>query len=342
MTSISFAELVNPIIPKLSIPTFQGNESVLECAYKYADCGWWIVPIKKGTKNPGSILGKGWPELSSNAKIQLKAWFEDYPDRGIALHAGPSGAYICDVDEPEELSEILKKVLRDSPAPFQSTRANVEGRGHYVFLLPRGVKYSNSAGSLGSSWGEIRTGNSVIVAEPSIHEKAQEGARYKWLKGGEVPLLPEEISSKLSRKSGSATSYEVAVQLDDADLEAYVTSMDQALAPQLLQMRVEHFLPLFTIGSRHSTLNQFLLCGFLDSKAGLYSGIEMVGTALEMFLRVKPRHEWSTPNEFWGLVRWCASASQKCVGEELEQVRETGLALVQPGVQAWLKAVSNV
>lgn len=342
MTSVSYSELIAPVVHTLSIPTFVGTETVLECAYAYVDCGWWIVPITKGTKNPGSILGKGWPQLSSNKKSQLDVWLKDYNDRGIALHTGPSGAYIADVDNPDELTDALRKALHESRAPYQSTRSNVEGRGHYVFSLPKGVKYTNSPGSLGSAWGEIRTGNSVIVVEPTLHEKCNEGARYKWLSGGEVPLLPVEIASRLPRGSSASLSNETVIELNGAGLEQYVTSMNQALAPGLLAIRIEQFLPQFRVGSRHNALSKFLLCGFLDAKSGLYEGLEMVRSALDLFLKFKPRHEWSTPNEFWDLVRWSAAASQNCSEEELGQIRETGLALVQPGVQAWLKAVSNV
>jgi hypothetical protein len=342
MTSVSYSELISPVVNTLSIPTFTGTETVLECAYAYSDCGWWMVPILKGTKNPGSILGKGWPQLSSNKKSQLDIWFTGYSDRGIALHAGPSNAYIYDVDNPDELTDLLRKVLMGHRAPYQSTRSNVEGRGHYVFSLPKGVKYTNSTGSLGSAWGEIRTGNSVIVVEPTLHEKFTEGARYKWLSGGEVPLLPDEIASRLPRRSSASLSHETVVGFNGIDLEQYVTSMNRVLAPALLGIRVEQFQPQFKVGSRHNALGKFLLCGFLDAKAGLYEGLEMVRSALDLFLRFKPREEWSTPNEFWDLVRWSAEASQNCSEEELGQIRETGLALVQPGVQAWLKAVSNV
>ncbi len=342
MTSVSYSELLTPIVTRLSIPTFTGTETVLECAYAYVDCGWFILPIKKGTKNPGSILGKGWPQLSSNNKSQLDVWLKDHPDRGIALHTGRSHAYIADVDKPDEVPDFLRKALKESGAPYQSTRANIEGRGHYVFSLPKGVKYTNSPGSLGSAWGEIRTGNSVIVVEPTIHEKFNEGARYKWLSGGEVPLLPNEIASRLPKSSNTFTNNEARVELNDSDLELYVTSMNQALAPGLLAIRIEQFLPQFRVGSRHSALSKFLLCGFLDAKAGLYVCLEMLRSALDLFLKFKPRDQWSTQNEFWDLVRWCAAASQNSSDEELHQVRETGLALAQPGVQAWLKAVSNV
>lgn len=342
MTSVSYSELMSQVVPRLSIPTFTGKETVLECAYAYVDCGWWLVPIRRGTKNPGSILGKGWPQLSSNKKSQLDLWFKDYSDRGIALHTGPSEAYICDVDDPDKLTDSLRDVLRESRAPYQSTRSNVEGRGHYVFALPKGTKYTNSPGSLGSAWGEIRTGNSVIVVEPTLHEKFNEGARYKWLSGGEVPLLPVEIASRLPKRSNSFARNETSAVLSGSDLELYVTSMNQALAPGLLEIRIDQFLPQFRVGSRHSALSKFMLCGFLDAKAGLYEGLDMVGSALDLFLKFKPRDEWSTPNEFWDLVRWCAAASQNCSEAELEQVRETGMALIQPGIQAWLKAVTNV
>jgi hypothetical protein len=342
MTTVSYSDLVNNVVPKLSVPTFSGTESVLECGYAYVDCGWWLVPIRRSSKHPGSILGKGWPEKSSNQKSQLDIWFKGQSDRGIALHTGKSGAFVVDVDNPEELTQSMKKVLRETGAPYQSTRTNAVGRGHFVFAVPSGVRYTNSAGSLGTSWGEIRTGNSVIIAEPSVHVKAEEGGRYKWLTGGSVPLLPIEISSKLRTRASFGGDLEGVIALGDSALETFVSSLDEALAGELLRIRVEQALPNFRRGSRHNALILFLLYGFLDARAGLYPAVDMIHAGLEVFTRFKPLEEWTSPSEFWDLVKWTAAAARQMPDERVNQSRETGLALVQPGVKAWLKAVSNV
>lgn len=342
MTSVSYSNLINDFSPKLSIPTFSGSESVLECAYAYADCGWWLVPISQGSKNPGSILGEGWPQKSSNTKSQLDIWFLGRSDRGIALHTGRSGALVVDVDKPEVVLQGMKKVLMESGAPFQASRVDTRGRGHYAFALPFGDHYTNSTGALGSTWGEIRTGNSVIIAEPSLHEKAEIGGCYKWITSGEIPILPREISAKLRRKESLDADGASVACLDGAELEAFVASMSGTLACELLQIRVDQALPHFRRGSRHNALTQFLLSGFLDARANLYPAIEMVNAGLKVFMRFKPREEWTSPTEFWDLVEWTASAAQQMSDDRVARTRENGLALVQPGVRAWLKTVSNV
>lgn len=342
MTSVNFADLVNEVAPKLSIPTFTGSETVLECALAYADCGWWLVPIRQGSKHPGSILGDGWPQKSSNQKSQLEIWFKDREDRGIALHTGRSGAIVKDVDEPYKVKPEIGKILRNSKAPFQATRSNAEGRGHYVFALPYGEHFTNSSGSLGTGWGEIRTGNSVIIVQPTKHEKVDVGGCYKWKTSGPVPMLPREISAKLRRRTGFNSDGFGVTCLGDAELENFVASLSGTLAQELLQFRVEQALPKFRQGSRHNALTMFLLVGFEDARAGLYPAIELIETALNVFTRFKPREEWTSKSEFMDLVKWTASVAQLSSDEGLAQTRETGLALVQPGVKAWLKAVSNV
>jgi len=341
MTSISYRDLIHSSKRALSIPTFSGAETSLECAYAYQDCGWWIVPIKPGTKNPGSILGVGWQFLSSNQTSQADLWFENHPDRGIALHMGPSGGLAVDVDDPGKISDALGVALRISSSPFQSTRSNHEGRGHYVFSVPFGQSYSNSNGSLGKAWGEVRAGNGVIMVQPSQHPEAANGAHYQWLSSGELPILPFEISSRLnsSRTTNSGSS---VLALNDVELEAFVALLAVAKVPELLPMRVEEYLPKFRRGSRHNALKLFLLFGFRDARAGLFSALAMLDAALKLFLCFKPKEEWSSPNEFWDLVRWTASASKTFSEEQLLEALELGRALASPGVAKWIKAVSNV
>ena len=342
MTSVNYSDLLDDIAPRLFIPRFLGTESVLECAHAYADAGWYLVPVKKGSKNPGSILGEGWPQKSSNQKNQLDLWFMDREDRGIALHTGRSGAIVKDVDDPEKLTGPMRKLLRDSGAPFQATRTNVEGRGHYVFALPFGEYFTNSNGGLGSSWGEIRTGNSVIIVEPSDHEKSAIGGCYKWTTIGEVPLLPMEISAKLRKRRSIGDEDSGLTLLGEAELETFVSELCGTLAEELLQFRVEQALPMFREGSRHNALTRFLLTGFEDARAGLYPATDLINAGLEIFTRFKPRVEWTSPSEFLDLVKWTAAAANQASGSHIDQVRETGFALIQPGVSAWLRAVSHV
>jgi Bifunctional DNA primase/polymerase, N-terminal len=342
VASLSYADLLKDLGPKLEIPKFEGGESVLECAIAYIECGWWILPIRRGSKNPGSILGEGWPQKSSRDVGQARSWFSQDSNLGIALHTGKSCAFVLDVDDYAELKHELRKILKSSRAPFQSTRSNDPERGHYIFSVPFHKKYSNSPGDLGKKWGEIRTGNSVIVVYPSSHEKASVGGRYTWAVSGEVPLVPDEISEKLREKKSSELSFSAVQTLEAAELESFIQSLNGSLAIELLQIRADNANHNFASGSRHNALVQFLLGGFIEARAGLYAAADLLDVALNLFLRVKPRDEWTSSREFLDVARWAAAAARQEPEEHLNQVRETGLALLQPGVKAWLKAVSNV
>lgn len=159
----------------LTVPNIEPDDDNLTAALAYAEAGWYLLPVKRGTKDPGSVVGKGWQHKSSRDPRTITMWFAG-TDYDIALHAGRSGAIVFDVDHPDKLPDVLCRHL--AAAPFQSTRPNVPGRGHYVFLQPPGRSIGNGAGRLGGEWGEVRGFNGVIIAEPSFHA---DGGRYKWI-----------------------------------------------------------------------------------------------------------------------------------------------------------------
>lgn len=158
----------------LSIPVIGDDTDTLTAALLYIACGWYVLPVKRGTKKPGSVVGDNWQAKSSRDPKQITAWFAG-TDHDIALHCGRSGAVVFDVDDPGKLPDVLRKHLH--AAPYQSTRPDVPGRGHYVFAMPAGRCLGNGTGRLGSGWGEVRGLNGVIIAEPSSHA---DGGRYRW------------------------------------------------------------------------------------------------------------------------------------------------------------------
>jgi hypothetical protein len=158
----------------LYVPGITPDMDTLAAALAYAKAGWYVLPVKRGTKKPGSVVGDHWQDKSSRDPKQIAAWFAG-TDYGIALHVGRSGAIVFDVDKPDKLPDILRRHLVS--APFQSTRPDVPGRGHYVFLQPPGRTIGNSNGRLGTGWGEVRGLNGVIIAEPTEH---LDGGRYHW------------------------------------------------------------------------------------------------------------------------------------------------------------------
>ena len=150
----------------LHIPDLPADADNLTAALAYAEAGWYLLPVKHGTKTPGSIVGKRWHDKSAHDSEQIAAWFAG-ADHDIALHCGRSGAVVFDVDHPDKLPPALRPHLRR--APYQSTRQDTLGRGHYLFAVPPGRNFSNSVGRLGGGWGEVRGSNGVIIVAPSSH-----------------------------------------------------------------------------------------------------------------------------------------------------------------------------
>lgn len=159
---------------QLSIPRLPDDVDNLGAGLLYAACGWYVLPVLRGSKKPGSVVGSGWQHKSSRDPKVIAAWFAG-TDHDIALHCGRSGAIVFDVDHPELVPDVLRRHLLS--APFQSTRPDEPRRGHYVFLQPPGRTIGNSNGRLGKAWGEVRGCNGVIIAQPSHHK---DGGRYRW------------------------------------------------------------------------------------------------------------------------------------------------------------------
>lgn len=204
----------------LTIPDIADDQGIARAAVLYATAGWFVGPLRLigKHKHAGSILGKGWPDKTSNDPRQVVRWFArkdhdgrivDRLHRGVFLHVGRSGAIAFDVDAPEHMSDVLRDVIRELRPPFQATRrrccppfdpyAEPFGRGHYVFALPPGVVLGNRLGALATDpgWGQVRGTNGIIVAQPTPHANADDGGCYRWWRPGVLPELSAEIVKAL-------------------------------------------------------------------------------------------------------------------------------------------------
>lgn len=190
----------------LHVPDLPEDVDALSAALAYAAAGWFVLPVLRAQKHPGSVVGRDWPRLSSRDPRQIAAWWTG-EDHGIALHVGRSGAVVFDVDRPDMVPEALALAIWGEPAPpFQTTRVGAGGRGHYVFTMPIGRSLGNGGGELGKAWGEVRGRNGVIIVAPSVHEDAAAGGRYRWGPTGPVPVLPVELAALLPDGEESVAS----------------------------------------------------------------------------------------------------------------------------------------
>lgn len=225
----------------LRIPGGLSGMSLLQAALAYAECGWFVLPVKPGTKNPGSLVGKRWPELSSRDTETICQWWGTWPTAGIALHTGRSGAIVFDLDKGElaDLPPDMAKALRR--AMVQKTRSGRTDRGHYVFAVAEGERWGNSAGAF-ARYGDVRGANGVIIAQPTPHP-ADDG-QYSWPAPGAVPPLPGALRVCLRAPGEKASRTAGAELLDELPDGAMSPAVLAALAAAIQNLDG-------TAGNRH-------------------------------------------------------------------------------------------
>ncbi|AFC47917.1 hypothetical protein OCO_15540 [Mycobacterium intracellulare MOTT-02] len=286
----------------LHIPEIAAEADNLAAALAYAKAGFYVGPVKRGTKHPGSVLGKGWHTKTSRDPQVIAAWFAG-TDYGIFLHCGRSGALILDVDHPDKFPEELRWHLL--AAPYQSTRPGETRRGHYPFVAPPGRLLGNGTGKLGAGWGEIRGQNGVIVVAPSVHPSPE--GEYRWQRTGHVPVLPDEIADLLPEGADAA---------DAATDEAVVAFLDQHVSadrPDVLNGLKAAFRKNIEAGqSCHTSAISAVAGAMKEARSGLYAARLAVRELKPMFMNYaalggasgRKRTGAAAESEWAGILAW--------------------------------------
>lgn len=308
----------------INIPAIDTDADTLTAGFAYAKAGLYTVPIKAGTKNPGSVLGKGWERQSSREAEVLAAWFAG-TDHGIAIHAGRSGLVVLDVDHPDRLPEALRRAIDECNPPYQSTRPDVPEKGHYLFATPPGRVLGNGTGKLGGEWGEIRGLNGVIVVAPSIHP---DGGEYRWIRTGPVPELPAYVDELL----GEATPGMDAAT--DAEVRAFLTEHTGATRPELLDGWVTTFEAKVAAGeSRHMRMLSVAAGAFAEARAGYFPARAAMERLEAAFLAAVTREP--VPGSQQGRARGGGMAASEWMGISawaVAQANATDIAAVRERV----------
>lgn len=262
----------------LCIPVIGPDDSTVDAAFKYADAGWYLAPVRPDDrKNPGGRLGKGWPSKTFRDPESIVSYFAGSSD-GLALHNGRSGAISFDVDDPEKLHPLIKKAIAELDPPHQSSRPDQPGRGHYLFALPPGRMPGNSVPkALAGGWGQIRGRNGVIIVAPSLH--AEPDGQYEWLRTGSLPLLPGYLLDLLVDTPDAESA------ATDAEVQQFMEQHTAEERPDLLDVHVRSFHKQVAAGgSRHDTMVGHLLGAMKDAAAGLLDARTAADTLESVFL----------------------------------------------------------
>lgn len=315
----------------LSIPNVGSDLDVIGAAFAYANAGWYVGPVSRGTKHPGSILGKGWQHQTSRDPEEIVAWFAG-TDHGLFLHVGRSGAVVFDVDDYSRLPEMLRKAFGTSGAPFQSTRATDPNRGHYVFAVPPGRVLGNGVGRIGGGWGEIRGVNGVIVAAPSQHEKPE--GRYQWCSWGVVPVLPDYVAVCLDDASPSVDA------ATDAAVRAFLER--HADGPQwgLAEILIGAFQRDVSKGeSRHATAVRACVGLMREAALGYYPAREAADALATSFVYAvtqeghgkqgSSRSQKRALSEFQGILAWSVG---QAMSQDVQRTHEQAQEVFSPAL----------
>lgn len=290
---------------------------VLAKARKLAKLGFYVGPLRPGTKNPGSRLGRGWQEKTSNDPATVSRWFKQNPEDGLFLHPGRSGLIAFDLDQ-DNLDALPKEVADDLRCGLFQRSQGAGDRGHYIFRTDE--VFGNGAGGF-SAWGDVRGKNGAIVLAPSIHPAA--GKPYKHVRGdwSVIPKLPPALRSLLRTGVSSPES-----ALSAKELRKVLDALSHGSKSELLDERCSEFRDLVGEGeSRHNALLKTAIRVLQDAKAGEYPAIPAVERLRQEFeasflasnagKRAKPAE-----GEFEGIVAW--AAAQKTTAESLDSLFE--------------------
>lgn len=282
------------LVSGLSVPHLPDGCDTLTAALAYAEAGHYVVPIRRGTKDPGSVVGQGWPAKSTRDPEQIVARWAG-TDHGVALHVGRSGVVAFDLDHPERVPEALAKAIRASSPPRQRTR-RTGARGHVLFAMPQGRTLGNSTGGLGKDWGQVRGANGVLAVYPTEHPEPD--GEYAWLRTGPVPVLDADVAALLPDAGPAADA------ATDQTVVAFLAEHRQACRPGALAPALDRFAALVrTGGSRHEAAVEVACWLARESAADYYPAPEAFDALEAEFTKALDAERPAGP-EFAGIVAW--------------------------------------
>lgn len=273
-------------------------------AVRLARLGFHVGPLQPGTKNPGSLLGKGWPRKTSNDPRVVADWYRGFPKRGLFLDVGRSGLVVFDFDHdsfdllPPDIAAALRTGL------IQGSRETGD-RGHCVFRTKE--RFSNSAGGF-SGFGDVRGWRGAIVLAPTIHPETDKPYRLVSGDWNDVPELPAVLRTLLRAGGGDQKP-----PLTPKEIETLFAALTTGGDYGLLNERAEGFRADVAGGkSRHEAILVAALRMMGDAKKGKYpatAGTERLRQEFDasFAIPVSGKRRAPAPGEFDGMLAWVAA-----------------------------------
>jgi hypothetical protein len=179
----------------------RGPMKSIDAALGYIRMGWPVLPIRKGTKQPETVLV---PQGHLNATLDpalAREWWGRHPDLGVGIALKPAGLVAIDVDPRSGGLDTFDR-LEAAHGKIDSDVINQTGGGgfHILYDNSRGLQYP---GALGPGV-EVKS-DGLIAVFPTIHPS---GKQYQWEASsdpleGMRPSMPPAWFYELARVPGS-------------------------------------------------------------------------------------------------------------------------------------------
>lgn len=280
---------MTPIIPNVE------GLTLAQAAPAYAGAGWFIAPTKPTDyRNPGSFLGAGWPRHTSRDVAKIERFWARHPQAGIALHMGRSGAVAADIDV-----DILPAGLEClNLGAIQLSRASA--RGHRIFATDQ-TFCSGKLKFNGMEVGDVRSGNTVIMAQPTPHTR---GGQYRWLTTGPVPALPDDVRALLVPRQEAGAG--------GMSLEEFCAKY--VAADPKRQKKLQGLRTYYSRSTKppHDAMLDILLMGLGEARIGYVNARQVIATFREVWPKDRPASEFQT---------LCADAANYVEAQDIEEIK---------------------
>lgn len=155
--------------------------------------GWRVFPCYAGTKEPLSIadLGGSWKDLATDDPAQIEYWASQWPGCNWAVHTGPSGLAVLDVDGTVGEDTLFTLELEHGELPLTREHKSPRGGRHLIFY----GDIQPSVAKLGPKL-DTRGRHSYILIPPSTFE----GKSYALSYDRPIATLPDYLAELAGRR----------------------------------------------------------------------------------------------------------------------------------------------
>lgn len=155
-------------------------------AIALAERGWYVFPIPPNTK----AAWEGWPDASSSDPDYIRECWPD-ADANIAVHCGPSGLLVVDIDEPfKTYDDLLDGIPWPPGQPSDTfTVRTASGKWHLYYSVPGDNGFTNRTNVNGLLI-DVRVNNGYVLGPGSMID----GRKYEVAYDDPVIPLPAKLA----------------------------------------------------------------------------------------------------------------------------------------------------